>query len=398
MQTNGQRHDFALLIASRVLRAVGFGFAAVLLGVHLQSRLLTPVEIGVVLAVGLSAASLSGLLAAAAAARVGRRATLAAIGLLMALCGLLLAIGTGPVLPSLAALTGMMGVAGTDLGPFLPVEQAVLTQATDQMRRNRAFARYSVTGALAGAVGGVGAGGGSDLARTEIYFEVFAAIGVITGLIPLFLSSKVEGDRHGPIFGSIRPLVGLSALFAVDSLGNGLVVNSVVIFWLHVRFGASPATLGPAFALMSLLGAASLELSGRIADRIGLINTMVLTHLPSNLLLLAVPFAPGLLWALAILVVRSLVVQMDQPARQAYIVSIVKPGERAGALALTGAVRGVANGVGPVVTGLAIQSAALGIPFFVGGTLKSLYDIGLYLGYRRRPGDHEVPHTIKTSR
>jgi MFS family permease len=398
MQVDGQRRDFALLIASRVMRAVGFGFAAVLLGVHLQSRRLTPVEIGVVLAVGLSAASLSGLLAAGAAARVGRRATLAAIGSLMALCGLLLAIGTGPVLPLLAGLTGMMGAAGTDLGPFLAVEQAVLAQATDQVGRNRAFARYSVTGALAGALGGVVAGGGTDLARTQIYFAVFAAIGVVTGLIPLLLSSNVESERHSPVFGSLRPLLGLSALFAVDSLGNGLVVNSVVIFWLHVRFGAGPATLGPAFALMALLGAASLELSGRLADRIGLINTMVLTHLPSNLLLLTVPFAPGLLWALAILVVRSLVVQMDQPARQAYVVSIVKPGERAGALALTGAVRGVANGVGPVVTGLAIQSAALGIPFFVGGTLKSLYDVGLYFGFRRRPGDHEVSHPLRTSR
>jgi MFS family permease len=387
-----QRNDFALLIVARVLRAFGFGFSAVLLGFHLQSRQLNPFEIGVVFAIGLSAASLSGLLAAAAASKFGRRTTLAGIGVLMAVCGLGLAVGNAPVVLSLAALTGMMGVAGTDLGPFLPVEQAVLAQVTNDARRNRAFARYSVTGALAGAAGGFAAAGGTTLTRTEAYFAVFAGIGLVTAVIPLFLSARVEGERNAPVFGSFRPLLGLSALFALDSLGNGLVVNAVVIYWLHVRFGASPATLGPTFAVMSLLGAASLELSGRLADRIGLINTMVFTHLPSNLFLIAVPFAPGLPWALGLLILRSLVVQMDQPARQAYVVSIVKPSERAGALAITGAVRGVASGVGPVVTGLAIQSAALGIPFFVGGALKSLYDVGLYLGYRRHPGDHETAH------
>jgi predicted MFS family arabinose efflux permease len=141
---------------------------------------------------------------------------------------------------------------------------------------------------------------------------------------------------------------------------------------------------------MSILGAASFELSGRLADRIGLVNTMVFTHLPSNVALFMVPFAPSLPVAIAILVVRSTLVQMDQPARQAYVVSVVKPNERSGALAVTGAVRGVANGAGPVITGAAIQAASLGLPFFLGGALKVLYDVGLYVGYRRRFGEHEL--------
>ncbi len=377
-------------MAARVARAFAFGFSAVLVAVHLQSRGLSGPQIGLVVSIGLAAASLTGLLAAAAAGRFGRRATLAGVGISMALCGLDLALATQPWMLVLAGFTGMMGAASTDLGPFLAVEQAVLTQATGDARRNRAFARYSLTGGLAGAAGGFAAGFGTDLHRTQLFFLMFAGLGLLTAILPLFLSDEIEGATEEPVFGSIRPLLGLSGLFALDSLGNGLVVNAVIVYWLHVRYGASPAVLGPSFAVMSLLGAASFELAGRLADRIGLVNTMVFTHLPSNLLLLLMPFAPSLPVAIAILLVRSTIVQMDQPARQAYIVSIVKPSERSGALAITGAVRGVANGVGPVVTGAAIQAASLGIPFFLGGALKCLYDVGLFYGFRRRLGDHEA--------
>jgi MFS family permease len=382
--------DYRLLMAARVARAFGFGFSAVLVAVHLQWRGLSPPQIGLALSIGLAAASLTGLVAAPAAARFGRRVTLACIGLLMAACGFDLAFATQVWAIVLAAATGMIGAASTDLGPFLAVEQAMLTQASDAPGRNRAFARYSLTGGLAAAVGGFAAALGTDLERTQGFFVAFGVVGLVTALLPLLLSKGVEGVSEGPVFGSVRPLIGLSALFALDSLGNGLVVNAVIAYWLHVRFGASPAILGPGFAVMSLLGAGSFELAGRLADRIGLVNTMVFTHLPSNLLLFLMPFAPTLPVAIAILVLRSTVVQMDQPARQAYIVSIVKPRERSGALAITGAVRGVANGVGPVATAAAIQAASLGIPFFVGGALKCLYDLGLYLGYRRRLGDHET--------
>jgi hypothetical protein len=199
----------------------------------------------------------------------------------------------------------------------------------------------------------------------------------------------MEATGSAPVFGSLRPLLGLSALFAIDSLGGGLVVNSVIAYWLHVRFGAPLSVLGPSFGAMSLLTALSFEFSGRIADRIGLVNTMVFTHLPSNLLLILVPFAPGLAWAIGILLLRATVVSMDQPARQAYVVSIVKATERSGAIALTGALRGIFQAVGPVITGVAIQAAAYSFPFIVGGSLKSLYDVGLFIGFRRRFGEHE---------
>ena len=379
-------------MSARVLRAFGFGFAIVLLGVHLQSRHLKPAEIGLVLAVGLIAAALGGLLAAVAARRFGNRRALAGIGLLMAVCGLDLAFGTQLWLFVLAACTGMIGIASTDSGPFLAIEQAVLTEAADDRLRNRAFARYSLSGALAGAAGAFAAGLGTDLARTQGFFALYAGLGLVTALIPIFLSARIEGGQSdAPVFGSLRPLLGLSALFTFDALGGGLVTNGVLVYLLHVRFGTSPAVLGPAFAAMSLLGALSFELAGRLADRIGLVRTMIFTHLPSNLLLLAVPFLPTDWAVLGVLLLRSCISSMDQPARQAYVVSIVKPAERSGALAFTGAVRGVAGGGGSALTGLAIQSAALGLPFIVGGILKSVYDIGLYAGYRSRYGDHETP-------
>lgn len=379
-----------MLFAGRVLRAFGFGFAAILLGIHLQSRGLAPGEVGLVLAVGLAAGSLTGLVSAAPAGKYGRRRALAATGVLMAVCGLILAFASSPWLLVLAGLTGMMGVANTDVGPFLAVEQAILAQTASPQQRNRAFARYSLSGALAGAAGGLAAGAATGLIRTQAFFLLFAVLGVATAIVPLLLSPGVEGEPDAPVFGSLRPLLGLSALFALDSLGGGLVVNSVVVYWLHIRFGASPAVLGPTFAAMSLLAALSFELSGRIADRIGLVRTMVLTHLPSSLLLLTIPFAPGLGWAIALLLVRASMQSMDVPARQAYVVSIVKPAERSGALAFTGAVRGIAQSFGPAITGAAIQAAALSIPFLLAGSIKSTYDVALYFGFRRRFGDHEV--------
>ena len=384
------RRDVRLLVVARTIRAFGFGFASILIGIHLQSRSLSPTEIGIALSTGLAAASLSGLLSAAASSRFGRRKTLTAIGLLMAVSGCDLALATPQWLLIVASLTGMMGVAGTDNGPFLAVEQAALTQAATARNRNRAFARYSLTGALGAAAGGFSASLGAGPMSTTVFFLVFALIGVTTAMIPLFLSDKVEGEAGTRAFGSLKPLIGLSALFAVDSLGSGLVTNSVMVYWLHVKFGATPALLGPVFGAMSILAALSFELSGRIADRIGLVNTMVFTHLPSNFLLVLIPFVPGLAFVLAILIVRSTVVSMDQPARQAYVVSIVPSNERSGALAFTGAVRGMASAAGPVITGAAIQAASFVLPFVTAGALKAAYDITLYISFRRRFGDHEL--------
>jgi len=379
--------DRALLFLARGLRAFGFGFSAVLIGIHLEHHGLSGGLIGLTLGLGLAAASLSGLASAWIAHRIGRRRTLALSGALMALTGLDLALATSPGLLVVAGLTGMLGAASVDLGPFASIEQTMLAEAVPATARNLAFGRYSLT---AGLLNAAGAAVATVAVSTSAFFLLYAAIGVATGLAPLFMSRRLEAAGLAVAFGPFRPLAYLAALFALDSLGGGFVANAVIAYWLHARFGAGAVFLGPAFAGIALLQAVSYEVSGRLANRIGLVNTMVFTHLPSNLLLLVVPFSPNLSVAVAVLFARFALSQMDVPARQAYVLSIVPPAERAGAVAMTGAVRGVAQSFGPVLSGLAIGAAAFGLPFFAGGGLKILYDLALFRGFRHRRAEHEI--------
>jgi MFS family permease len=381
--------DRALLLGARGLRAFGFGFAAVLVGVHLERRGLSPALIGLTLGLGLAAASLSGLASAALASRIGRRQTLAVSGILMALTGLDLALATQPFLLVVAGMTGMLGAASVDLGPFASVEQAVLAEAVPPDARNVAFARYSLTGGLFNAAGGLSATLATGAGWTEAFFLFYAAIGLATAALPMFMTEKVEAPIAAPAFGSFRPLAGLAALFALDSLGGGFVANAVIAYWLHVRFGADASLLGPVFAAVAVLQAVSYEASGRLSSRFGLVNTMVFTHLPSNVLLLLVPFSPSLSWAIGLLLARFALSQMDVPARQAYVVSIVPAAERAGAVAMTGAVRGVAQSFGPALAGIAIGAAAFGVPFFAAGSLKIVYDLALFKAFGNRRAEHE---------
>jgi MFS family permease len=381
--------DRLLLLSVRGLRAFGFGFAAVLIGIHLERRGLSPGLIGLTLGVGLAGASLSGLASASLASRVGRRPTLAVSGALMALTGLDLALATQPALLVASGLTGMLGAASLDLGPFAAVEQAVLAEVVPPQRRNVAFARYSLMGGIFNAAGGLAATLATGIAQTSTYFLLYAGIGLATAALPLLMSVSVEGPAGAPAFGSLRPLAGLAALITLDSLGGGFVGNAVIAYWLHVRFGAQPSVLGPVLAGAAVLQTFAYEVSGRLSTRFGLVNTMVFTHLPSNLLLLVVPFTPNLSWAIAILLARFAFSQMDVPARQAYVVSIVPPSERAGAVAMTGAVRGIAQSFGSALAGVAIGAAAFGVPFFAGGGLKIVYDLALFAAFRNRKAEHE---------
>jgi predicted MFS family arabinose efflux permease len=288
----------------------------------------------------------------------------------------------------------MLGAASVDVGPFAPIEQAVLAEAVTPARRNVAFARYALSAGLAAAAGGVVASLATDPGRIGVFFLAYAAIGLALTLIPFWLSPAVEARQvQAEQPARLRPLLGLSALFALDSLGGGFVIQAVIAYWLHVRFGAGPSVLGPAFAAIAILQAISYEVSGRLANRIGLVRTMVFTHLPSNLLLMLVPLMPTLPLALAVLLARFSISQMDVPARQAYVVSIVPPSERAGAAAVTGAVRSLAQAAGPSLAGIAIQTAAFGIPFYIAAGLKIAYDLLLYAGFRRRAAEHEAPRT-----
>lgn len=383
--------DYRLLLSVRLLRSFGFGFVPVLLGLRFEERGLGAGPLGAALAIAVLAAALSGLPFAALASRLGRRPVLAATGLLMAVTGADLSIATQPVLLVLAGATGMLGASGTDIGPYLAIEQAALVDAVPDRRRNRAFGRYSLAGGLAAAAGGLVASLGTSAGRIQVLFLVFAGLGIIAAAIALFLSSQAGTAPPGPIISraSARPLAGLAALFGVDALGGGLVLQTVIAYWLHIRFGAGSALLGPSFALIALVQAGSYEVASRLADRIGLVRTMVFTHLPSNVLLMLVPFSPNLTIALGLLTARFAIAQMDVPARQAYVASIVPAAERAGALALMGTVRGVMQAVGPLIAGFAIQAAAAGLPFLLAGGLKISYDLGLFVAFSQRPAGHE---------
>jgi MFS family permease len=384
--------DFALILVARLLRAFGFGMSAVLIGLLLEARGLNPGAIGLVLTLGLLSAAAGGVGAAALATRIGRRWTLAGAGVLMAIAGVDLALAASPILLGLAALTGMLGAANVDFGAYASIEQAALAESAEPRRRNLAFARYSLTGGLAAAAGALVATTATTLDRSRMLFAGYAAIGVITAALALRLSARAEAPVKSVALSraQIRALTPLSALFVVDALGGGLVATSVIAYWLHVRFGAGAAVLGPAFAGIALLQAVSYEMSGRLANRIGLIRTMVFTHVPSNLVLLLVPLSPSLPWAIGFLLARFSLSQMDVPARQAFVVSIVPPAERAGAVAFTGLVRGLGQAAGPLLSGAAIQAAALGLPFYLAGVLKLTYDGTLYLAFRRRRGEHET--------
>lgn len=386
--------DRFLLIGTRGLRAFGFGFAAVLIGLYLERKGLSAGLIGLTLGISLAAASMAGLAAAALAARAGRRRVLALAGLLMAVTGLDLALASQPVLLVLAGVTGMLGVSSVDLGPFAPVEQAALAEVVEGPRRNLAFGRYALSGGLFSAAGGFAAGLAEAGARP--FFFLYAALGLVTAAAPLFMSERVEAAGQTSLSGSLRtPLTrrvigGLAALFALDSLAGGFVAGAVIAYWLHVRFGAGPQLLGPLFAAIALLQALSYEVSGRLSRRVGLVNTMVFTHLPSNVLLLLVAISPDLSTAIAFLLARSLLSQMDVPARQAYVVSIVPAADRAAAVALTGAVRGVAQSFGATLAGVAVGAAAFAVPFLAGGGLKIAYDLALFAGFRGRRAEHET--------
>ncbi|HEY9289622.1 MAG TPA: MFS transporter [Candidatus Dormibacteraeota bacterium] len=385
------RRDLRLILAARLLRGAAFGMSAVAIGLHLERLHFSSLAIGTVITVAVLSAAIAGLAAAALAARVGRRTTLAIAGGLMALCGANLATQSEPWLIVIAVLTGMLGTGNIDFGAFASVEQASLAESAKPSQRNLGFARYSLTGGLAAAAGAAIATTATDLRHGRLLFAGYAGIGLITAGLALMLSRRAEGEvptmplsRH-----QIRRLAPLSGLFAVDAIGGGLVSNAIVAYWLHVRFGATTAVLGPAFTVIALLQSASQELSGRLANRIGLVRTMVFTHAPSNLLLALVPLSPSLSWAIGILFARYSLSQMDVPARQAYVVSIVPPGERAGAVAITGLVRGVGQAIGPLVAGAAIQGAALGLPFFLASGIKLTYDASLYGLFRNRHAEHE---------
>ncbi|HEX9307130.1 MAG TPA: MFS transporter [Anaeromyxobacter sp.] len=398
--------DLPLLFAARALRLFAYGVASVVLVLHLAAAGEGEARIGLLLTLTLLGDVAVSLAVTTRADRAGRRRMLALGGALVAATGAAFATSTAFPLLALAATVGVLSPSGNEVGPFLPIEQAAIAQALPPERRTATFAWYQLTGALATAAGALAGGAGAEalqragvapLRSYQLLFAGYAAVGVALALLPLGLSAAVEAapivtPRLGALglHASRRVVFRLSALFSLDAFAGGFVVQSFVAWWFHRRFGAGPAVLGGIFFGANVLAGISALSAAAIARRFGLVATMVFTHLPSNLLLAAVPLAPTLPVAVAILLARFSISQMDVPTRQSYTMAVVRSDERAAAAGLTGIARTVGAAVAPLAAGPLYASAALsGVPFLVAGGLKVLYDLLLWRGFRHLPAEHE---------
>jgi MFS family permease len=318
------------------------------------------------------------------------------MAVLMIAGGLLFAATDRLWLLVLGAFTGTISASSAEVGPFVTVEQAILPQTAPDERRTRLFSIYDTLGNLAGAAGALFTGVVGLFARLGLtganayrpLFVLYAGIGLLNLLLFLSLSdgveaARVEGERRLVGLHRSRGTVArLSALFGLDALAGGLVIQSIVAYWFHVRWGLGPETLGLLFFWVGVLSGLSLLAAGWLAERFGLLNTMVFTHLPSHLLLILVPLAPTAWLAVLLFLARMSVSQMDVPTRKSYTMAVVDPDERLAAAGITNVARTAASALAPAVSGAAMGAGALALPFFVAGGLKVLYDGLVYAAFR----------------
>jgi MFS family permease len=391
--------DARLILAAQALRAFGYGFGAVLLGVTLRQRGYSAVLAGVVLTAVVAGTVVASVLVARFADRAGRRRCYVIMYMLLALVGVVFAFAVPLWVLLAASLTGALSTDVVESGPFTSLEQPMLATGLPAGRQVAGFGVYNAVATAAGSAGALAAGlpgllrgAWSSPPPDDRYFLVFVPVALAGALVAARLSASVEApqaQRQGaPRRRAVersRPVVyRLCALFAVDSLGGGFVIQAFVAYWLAARFGASVGVIGMVFFASGLLQALSFLVAVRLGERFGLLPVMVFTHLPSNLLLAAMAFAPGFGWAAGLWLARVSLSQMDVPARQAYVMALVDPGEQTGAAAYTNTARYVTRPLGPVLAGAA-QSVALGLPFLLAGLIKSGYDLTLWRWFRHVP-------------
>ena len=380
--------DARRILIAQGLRAFVYGLGSVLIGVSLARQGLSGIEVGVLLAALLAGAALVSIALARYADRVGRRRCYRVLLAGMAVAGTAFAVTDWLPALMLAALTGTVSTEVVESGPFTSLEQAMLPSTVDPNDTARIFGTYNTIATLAGSLGALAAGVPAllDVApqRLLLAYPVAVALALVA-IRGLSRTVEAEGAReHGAAEPSLRRsqrIVG-RLLFALDSLGGGFVTQAFIAYVFTRKYGARPETLGAVFFAIGILQAVSFQAAVRLAHRIGLLRTMVFTHLPSNLLLAAIALAPTLAAAIALLLARSLLSQMDVPTRQAYVVAVVDPSERTPAAAYTNTARYVVRPFAPPLAGAALQ-VALGAPFVIAGILKRAYDIGLYALFRK---------------
>jgi MFS family permease len=391
--------DARLLIAGQGVRAAGYGFTAVLLGALLAARGFSTVQVGVVLTALIAGTALASLAVGRFGDRFGRRRSYAVFFGGIAAAGVVVAAGPPLWVLLVVALTGTLSTDVVDNGPATTLEQAML--ATEDAGTAAVYGRYNAAGAAAGALGslavilpGLGRHGTSEVHAW--LFLVLVPLGITGAVLATRLSPAVEASpgkastlgpvtrartRLGPSRGVVRRLAGL---FAVDAAGGGLVTTGFLSYYFAERYHVSVVALGWLFFAVSVVQAISVALAPLLARRFGLIATMVGTHLPSNLLLAAVAFAPAFPVAALLLLARTTLSQMDVPTRQALVMTVVTPDERTAAAAVTNASRYTVRPIGPLIAGL-VQQLALGAPLVVAGVVKAGYDLTLW-GWARHLG------------
>ena len=399
--------DGRLLFAACGLRSFAYGFLSVVLGLYLAALGLHAGAIGGIFTAALAGGALMTVLLASVADRFGRRRLLIVGSVLMALAGAVFAITDNVALLTVAAILGTISPSGKEVGPFLSIEQAILPLVTTDDRRTSIFAAYNVVGSLAGAFGGLAAGfpstmiGLDSLAGYRLLVWGYVGIALVMLLLFACLSPGVEtpaAARSGLARGvglqrSRRAVTKLAALFALDSFAGGFIIQSLVAYWFHLRYGVEIAALGSIFFGTNFLSALSFFMAAPIAKRIGLLRTMVATHLVSNVLLLLVPLMPTLELTVGIFLARHLLSQLDVPTRQSYTMAIVDPGERAAAAGVMSVARNAAAAVAPALAGWMLVLPAVGLPFLVAGSLKIAYDLAIFTLFRNVRPPEEVAGT-----
>ena len=402
--------DIGLLFATRILRIFAYGFVSVTLALYLHAIGFGERTVGLLFSLALFGDIVISLWITTSADRIGRRRMLVLGAGLIALAGVVLSSTTSLALIAVAAVVGVVSPNGSEIGPFISIEQSALSQLVGDSRRTRAFAWYNLAGSFAAALGALAGGalvqglrgaGLGELASYRAALYVYAGCGVALGLLFTRLSPVVEApprtvsatmsSRFG-LHRSRKTVFRLSGLFALDAFGGGFVIQGLLVYWFHLRFAVEPAALGAIFFGANLLAGISALLAERIAARIGLIRTMVFTHIPSNLLLMLVPLMPNLTAAVALLLVRFSISQMDVPARQSYTMAVVDPDERSAASGVTTIARSVGALISPTISGALLAVPALiSAPFFFAGALKIAYDLLLYRAFSgHRPPEESV--------
>lgn len=400
--------DGKLLLAAKIVRTFAYGFLSVILAIYLKLIGFNELLIGLILTTTLLNSVIFTLIASLYADRIGRRKFLVIYAALMSVSGFVFMITENYIALIIAAFIGTINITGAETGAFLTIEQVMLPQTINNVRkRNTVFAVYNMAGTFAMAAGILLSGLPTILQQQfemldsitsiKILFGLYSLLGVIMMGIYFLLSTRIEigeGEKKNKVSTSqlmptsLSPqskniVIKLSGLFAVDSFAGGFVIQSIVSFWFFTRFGADLTTLSYIFSIAGVLTAFSFIAAAKIADKIGLINTMVFTHIPANIIIILLAFAPTLPIAITLYLVRMTLSQMDVPTRQSYIVAVVSEQERTTAAGITNISRNITQAISPSLTGIIIYTFTLSAPFIIGGMLKIAYDIALYGNFRK---------------